>query len=58
VKPSTRYGVVGISALGLLSLVHWGRRSQYDGPEIVMYLMGVMPNVAAAIAIPFVLLSI
>jgi hypothetical protein len=50
--------LAGIAALGVLSLVHWGRRSKYDGPEIMMYLMGVMPNVAATIAIPFVLLSI
>ncbi len=57
-KPATRYAFAGIAALGLLSLVHWGRTSRYDGPEIVMYLMGVMPNVAAAIAISFVLLSI
>ena len=57
-KLSTRYGLVGIVALGALSLVHWGRKLQYIGPEIVLYLMGVLPNVAAAIAIPFVLLSI
>lgn len=44
--------------MGALSLVHWGRTLQYDAPEIVFYLMGVLPNVAAAIAIPFVLLSI
>jgi len=55
---STRYGLVGIGALGALSLVHWGRKLQFDAPEIVLYLMGVLPNVAAAIAIPFVLLSI
>jgi hypothetical protein len=57
-KLSTRYGLVGIGALGALSLVHWGRKWHYDGPDIVLYLMGVLPNVAAAIAIPFVLLSI
>lgn len=57
-KGSTRYGLVGIGALGVLSLVHWGRKAQYDGAEIVLYLMGALPNVAAAIAIPFVLLSI
>ena len=57
-KLSTRYGLVGIGALGALSLVHWGRKLQFEAPEIVLYLMGVLPNVAAAIAIPFVLLGI
>lgn len=57
-KLSTRYALVGIGALGALSLVHWGRKLQYDGAEVVLYLMGVLPNAAAAIAIPFILLSI
>ena len=57
-KLSTRYALVAISALAILSLVHWGRASKYDGAELVIYLMGVLPNVAAAIAIPFVSLSI
>jgi hypothetical protein len=57
-KLSTRYGLVGIGALAALSLVHWGRESQYGTDQITHYLMGVLPNVAAAIAIPFVLLSI
>jgi hypothetical protein len=57
-KLSTRYGLVGIGALSALSLVHWGRKARYDAMEIVVYLMGVLPNVAAAIAIPFVFLSI
>ena len=57
-KLSTRYGLVGIGALGALSLVHWGRTLQYEAPDTVLYLLGVLPNVAAAIAIPFVLLSI
>lgn len=57
-KPSLRYALVGMGALGALSLVHWGRRVQYQGPEMVVYLMGVMPNAAAAVAIPFVLLSL
>jgi hypothetical protein len=55
---STRYGLVGIGALGVLSIVHWGREVPYDWPDVVLYLMGVLPNLAAAIAIPFVLLSI
>lgn len=55
---STRYGLVGIGALAVLSLVHWARTQQYDGAEVVLYLMGVLPNVAAAVAVPFVVLSI
>ena len=55
-KLSTRYGLVGIGALVALSVVHWCRKLQYDGPAAADYL--ILPNVAAAIAIPFVLLSI
>lgn len=57
-KSSTRFGLVGVGALSLLSLVHWARRSRFEGPEIVEYLMGVLPNAAAAVAIPYVVLSI
>jgi hypothetical protein len=57
-KLPTRYALAGIGALAVLSLVHWGRKMQFDAPEIISYLMGVMPNVVAAIAIPFVLLGI
>jgi hypothetical protein len=57
-KLQTRYALAGIGALAVLSLVHWGRKMQFDAPEIVSYLMGVMPNVLAAIAIPFVFLGI
>ena len=32
-KVSTRYGLMGIGALGALSLVHWGRKAQYDGAD-------------------------
>ena len=57
-KLSIRYGIVGISALGALSLVQWIRKLQFDGPDFVLYLLSVFPNVLAAIAIPFVMLSI
>lgn len=57
-KLAMRYGLVGLGALGTLSLVHAGRTSQYSCPEMCLALMGVLPNLAAAIAIPFVLLSI
>jgi len=47
-----------IGALGALSLVHWGRKLQFEAPEIVLYSMGVLRTWRAAIAIPFVLLGI
>lgn len=52
VKSSTRYGLLGITALALLSLVHSVRENATShlttGGD---YLMG-FPNVAAAVAIP------
>ncbi|WP_373488057.1 hypothetical protein [Blastomonas sp.] len=55
---STRYGLVGIGGLALLTAVHW-LRDQALAPEPVQdYLLGVLPNFAAAIAITFVLLGI
>lgn len=56
-KPSTRCSLVGIAALAALSLVHFARRFEPD-PGTVAYLLGVLPNVTAAIAIPFIALSI
>jgi hypothetical protein len=55
---STRYGLTGIGALGLLASVHQLRGVQRSPQPIVDYLIGVLPNFAAAIAITFVLLSI
>lgn len=57
-KLSTRYGLVGIGALALLSGVHWLREQQMRLEPISEYLMGVTPNFAASIAINFVLMSI
>lgn len=57
-KLSTRYAIVGIAALSVLSLVHWCRGMRFEAQGIVLELMGSLPNAAAAIAIPFVLLSI
>lgn len=58
VRLSTRYGLAGISALALLSVVHWLRDGSGKFGPIGNYLIGVLPNFAAAIAITFVLLSI
>ncbi len=55
---TTRYGLAGIGALALLSLVHWYRTSGLSPLPGGDYLLGVLPNFAAAIAIIFVLLSI
>ena len=57
-KLSLRYGLVGIGALSVLSLGHWVRAHTGGGPDAYLYVLGVLPNVAAAVAIVFVLLSI
>ena len=57
-KASTRYGFLGIGALSLLSLVHWLRETPAWQRPVGSYLLGVTPNLTAAIAITFVLLSI
>ena len=57
-KQSTRFGLVGIAALALLSGVHWIRGLSVELVPAADYLIGVLPNVAAAIAIPFVFMGI
>ena len=54
----TRYGLAGIGALALLSLVHWARGWELPTSPTTAYLLGVLPNFAAAVAITFALLSI
>lgn len=56
-KTSIRVMLVGIGALALLSAVHWAREQQFEGPPLLLHLLGVLPNFAAAIAIPFVVLG-
>lgn len=53
-----RYGLLGIAALATLSFVHWVRgRPPMDAP-VLTYLLGVSPNVLAAVAIPFVCMGV
>ncbi len=55
---STRYGLTGIAALGLLTAGHQLRGMGLSPQATRDYLLGVLPNFSAAIAITFVLLSI
>jgi hypothetical protein len=57
-KLSLKYSLLGCGALALLSLVQWARPLSASATAPVRHLLGVLPNVTAAIAIPFVLLSI
>lgn len=56
-KPAIRFGLVGIFALSLLSLGHWVRENVLIQAVGIRYCLGVLPNFAAAIAIPFVIMS-
>ncbi len=56
-KLSTRYGLVGLGGLALLSAVQWARQHHMQQGAVSTYLIGVGPNFAAAIAITFVALA-
>ena len=57
-KLSTRYGLVGLGGLTLLTVGHWVREVSSNGAPASIYILGVLPNIAAAIAIPFVFMGI
>ena len=57
-KLSTRYGVVGLAALALLSIGHWVRGLSGEWEPALAFFLGVLPNVAAAIAIPFIFMGV
>ena len=51
---ATRYASAGIAALAVLSLGHWLRAVRVFDSPFAAFMLGVLPNVAAAVAIPFV----
>jgi len=55
---ATRYGLAGIGGLAILSFGHWLREGRSIVGQPGEYVLGVLPNFAASIAITFVLLSI
>lgn len=55
---STRYSLADIGALALLTTVHQLRNLERSHQPPTQYLLGVLPNFAAAIAIVLVLLNI
>lgn len=57
-KLATRYSLVLITALALLSLTHWTRNHLGHLAPLFAYLRGVLPNFLAAIAIPFFVISV
>ena len=57
-KLATRYGLAGIGGLALLSFGHWLREGMSTVGQPIEYLLGVLPNFAATIAVAFVFLSI
>ncbi len=56
-KPAIRFGLVDIFALSLLSLGHWARENVQVRSAGIRYGLGVLPNFAAAVVIPFVMMS-
>jgi hypothetical protein len=48
--------VVGLAGMVAILLVHVGR-AFLSGPEFLLWVLGWMPNLAAAIALPFLLLA-
>ena len=57
-KLSARYGLVAIGALATLSVVHWSRDHLAAIGPTARFVIGVLPNLAASIAIPAVILGI
>lgn len=54
---STRLSLAGMLGLALLSATHWARAAIPYPSTSVAFALGVLPNLAAAIAMPLILTS-
>lgn len=52
-----RLSTTGIAGLAALSATHWMRENIADPAPVLQFVLGVMPNFAAAFAMPLVLAS-
>jgi hypothetical protein len=52
-----RLSATGMIGLGALSVTHWLRENTSAPGPVFSFLLGVMPNVAAAFAMPLILAS-
>ncbi len=57
-KPSTKYGLLAMATLSIVSLVHFARAQAIEGPALLGHVLGVLPNTAAAVGLPFAFISI
>jgi hypothetical protein len=51
---ATKHALTGMTALAVLSLGHWARAAGMFSSPVATFILGVLPNVAAAVAIPFI----
>lgn len=52
-----RLAITGMGGLAALSATHWMRKNVSDPAPILSFALGVMPNLAAAFAMPLILAS-
>ncbi|MBS1108806.1 MAG: hypothetical protein H6Q88_798 [Anaeromyxobacteraceae bacterium] len=50
-----RLSISGMGGLALLSATHWMRKNVSDPAPVLSFALGVMPNLAAAFAMPLIL---
>lgn len=57
VRTSLRFALAGMAGLACLSLTHWARGHYAAFGPTVQYALGILPNLAAAFAMPLILTS-